>query len=102
MAWYTGYAARAPAVAIADFVRRSGGAVYSSEILDAFHIGYSSLRRRRPALRRLGIVFVENGSGSFYATEALARQLPGASGTHTEPLSTTTEPLPTKSGVSAR
>jgi len=75
----TGYAARAPALAIADFVRRSGGAVYSSQILDAFLIGYSSLRRRRAALRRLGIVFVENGAGSFYTTEELARQLPGSS-----------------------
>jgi hypothetical protein len=51
--------------------------------------------------RRLGIVFVENGAGSFYATEALARQLPADSAPTTEALSTTTEPLPTKSGVSA-
>jgi phage terminase large subunit-like protein len=98
---YVGFAARAPALAIADFVRRSGGAVYSSEILDMFHIGYSSLKRRRLALRRLGIVFVENGAGSFYATEDLARQLPHASPSVTDRLSTATDPLPTKNGVSA-
>ena len=96
----TGYAARAPALAIADFVRQRG-AVYSTEILDRFGIGYSSLRRRRLALRWLGIVFVENGAGSFYATEALVRQLPADSAPTAEALSTTTEPLPTKSGVSA-
>jgi hypothetical protein len=102
MARYTGYAARAPAVAIAAFVRESG-AVYSSEILSRFMISPSSLRRRRPALRALGIVFVENGAGSYYATEALARQLPAASASTTEPLRTTTEPLPTKNaGVSTR
>jgi hypothetical protein len=94
------FAAKTPALAIADFVQQRG-AVYSSEILGTFGIGYSSLRRRRRELRRLGIVFVENGAGSFYATEALARQLPADSAPTTEALSTTTEPLPTKSGVSA-
>jgi hypothetical protein len=63
---------RAPALAIAAFVR-SRGAVYSGEILAAFGISESSLRRRRSTLRRLGIVFIENGSGSFYATDELAR-----------------------------
>jgi hypothetical protein len=65
--------ARAPALAIAEFVRRSGGAAYSSQILTTFGMSQSSLRRRRHALRRLGIVFIENGAGSLYATEELAR-----------------------------
>jgi hypothetical protein len=95
----TGYAARAPAVAIADFVRRRGAA-YSTEILDAFGIGYSSLRRRRPTLRRLGIVFVENGAGSFYATEELARQLRSTFPSFTDRVCTTSDALPTKNGVS--
>lgn len=73
------FAAKTPALAIADFVQKSGGAVYSSEILGTFGISPSSLRRRRPALRRLGIVFVENGAGSFYAVDALAQQLPATS-----------------------
>jgi hypothetical protein len=95
------FAAKTPALAIADFVRKSGGAVYSSEILGMFGIGYSSLRRRRAALRRLGIVFVENGAGSFYATEELARQVSVDPPPTTEPLSTTTDLLSAKNGVFA-
>jgi hypothetical protein len=64
---------RAPAVAIARCVRERG-AVYSSEILFSFGISESTLRRRRPALRRLGITFIENGAGSIYATDELARE----------------------------
>jgi hypothetical protein len=33
-------------------------------------------KRRRPELRRLGIVFVEDGNRSFYATETLVHRLP--------------------------
>jgi hypothetical protein len=66
---------RAPAVAIAHFVRENG-AVYSGEILDRFYLSESTLRRRRPELARLGIRFLENGRGSVYATAELARQLP--------------------------
>jgi hypothetical protein len=66
------YPARAPALAIAAFIRRAGGAAYSGEILSAFGISQPTLRRRRAALRRLGIVFIENGSGSLYAMEELA------------------------------
>jgi hypothetical protein len=67
------YPARAPALAIAAFVRSAGGAAYSGQILSAFGISQPTLRRRRAALRRLGIVFIENGSGSLYAVEELAR-----------------------------
>lgn len=69
---HTIFDTRAPALAIAAFVRERGAA-YSGEILDRFLISESSLRRRRPELRRLGLVFVENGRGSFYATAELTR-----------------------------
>ena len=69
---------RAPALAIAAFVRENG-AVYSTEILDRFFLSETTLRRRRPALARLGIRFLENGRGSVYATAELAEQLPGSS-----------------------
>ena len=75
MAGYTW--GRAPALAIAAFVRENG-ARYSSEILDRFFLSESTLRRRRPELARLGIRFLENGRGSFYATAELARQLPSS------------------------
>jgi hypothetical protein len=51
---------RVPALAIAAFVREHG-AVYSSEILDRFFLSETMLRRRRPALARLGVRFLENG-----------------------------------------
>jgi hypothetical protein len=76
MAGYT--FGRAPALAIAAFVREHG-AVYSSEVLDRFFLSETTLRRRRPALARLGIRFVENGRGSMYATAELAKQLPSTS-----------------------
>ena len=76
MAGYTW--GRAPALAIAAFVRERGGAVYSTEILDRFFLSESTLRRRRPALARLGIRFLENGRGSMYATAELASQLPSS------------------------
>src|SRR5205814_4857485 len=62
-----------PALAIAAYVADQG-AVYSEELLEHFELSESSLRRRRPALRRLGIEFVRHGRWSFYATaETLAR-----------------------------
>lgn len=67
--------ARVPALAIASYVRRREGAATSAEILAHFGIGQSTLRRRRPALARLGIVFVEDGNRSFYATSELVHQL---------------------------
>jgi hypothetical protein len=70
---------RAPALAIASYVRGRDGCASSAEILERFGVGQSTLRRRRPELRRLGIAFVENGSGSFYALAELVRgtqQLP--------------------------
>jgi hypothetical protein len=69
---------RVPALAIAAFVHERGAA-YSAEILDQFVISEQTLRRRRPELRRLGLVFVENGRGSFYATAELTDRLPTAS-----------------------
>jgi hypothetical protein len=69
---------KAPALAIAMFVRRRGAA-YSGEILDEFLISQSTLRRRRVELRRLGIEFVERGRGSLYAPSELAHQLPTTS-----------------------
>jgi hypothetical protein len=68
---------RAPALAIAAFVREHG-AVYSTEILDRFLLSEATLRRRRPELARLGIRFLENGRGSIYTTAELARQLPSS------------------------
>jgi transposase-like protein len=70
---------RAPAIAIASFVAARGGAS-SHEILERFLMDTTTLRRRRRELRRLGIAFVENGSGSYYAPSELVRaieQLPG-------------------------
>jgi hypothetical protein len=75
MAGYTW--GRVLALAIAAFVRENG-AVYSSEILDRFFLSETTLRRRRPELARLGIVFIENGRGSLYTTADLARQLPSS------------------------
>jgi hypothetical protein len=66
---------RAPALAIAAYVSERGAA-YSGEILDRFLMSQSTLRRRRPELRRLGIVFVERGRGSFYVAPELADHLP--------------------------
>jgi hypothetical protein len=66
---------RAPALAIASYVRGREGAA-SSAILERFDIGQSTLRRRRPELRRLGIVFVEDGNRSFYATRELTDRVP--------------------------
>lgn len=66
---------RVHAAAIAAFVNKRGAA-YSGEILDEFLISQSTLRRRRPELRRLGIHFVERGRGSFYAPADLAHHLP--------------------------
>jgi hypothetical protein len=65
-----------PALAIAAFVRARHGAASSQEIREQFNIGYSTLRRRRPELRRLGIVHVEDGNRSFFATRELVDQLP--------------------------
>jgi hypothetical protein len=66
---------RVHAVAIAGFVNKRGAA-YSGEILDEFLISQSTLRRRRPELRRFGICFVERGRGSFYVAARLTNQLP--------------------------
>lgn len=59
---------RAPALAIALFIRRRGAA-YSGELLDEFMLSESTLRRRRPELERLGVRFVENGRGSLYVAD---------------------------------
>ncbi len=65
----------AHSIAIAAYVREQG-ARYSGDILAPFYIGESTLRRRRPELERLGIVFVQRGRGSFYVTAELAEELP--------------------------
>lgn len=70
---------RAPATAIASFVVSRGGAS-SHEILQHFLMDTTTLRRRRPELRQLGIVFVENGSGSYYAPTELVRAIEQLSG----------------------
>jgi hypothetical protein len=64
-------------MAIAAYVCRQGAA-YSGEILARFDISPTTLRRRRPELSRLGIVFVDRGGGSFYVTAELAGQLPSS------------------------
>lgn len=66
---------RVPALAIAHFIRERGAA-YSGELLDVFGISQSTLRRRRPQLRLLGIEFVENGRGSLYVLAGLTDRLP--------------------------
>ena len=65
---------RVPALAIAAYVSEHG-AVYSAEILDRFQLSASTLRRRRPELRRLGLLFVERGRGSFYVAPQLVEFL---------------------------
>lgn len=65
-----------PAIAIAAFVRSRDGAASSAEIRERFWISQSTLRRRRPELARLGILFHEDGNRSFYATRELTKQLP--------------------------
>jgi hypothetical protein len=70
-----GFQERAHALAIAAFVSERGAA-YSGEILGHFYICESTLRRRRPLLKKLGIEFVENGRGSFYVTASLLEQFP--------------------------
>jgi predicted DNA-binding transcriptional regulator YafY len=67
---------QAPALAIAVFVRERGAA-YSAEILNAFDISESTLRRRRAELRRLGIEFVPRGRESIYYDSGITRHLPG-------------------------
>ena len=67
---------RAPALAIASYVRSRYGAASSAEILERFDISHSVLKRRLAELRRLGIVFVEDGKRSFYTTQELIHQLP--------------------------
>ena len=69
---------RVPALAIAAYVNEQG-AVYSSEILDRFSISEQALRRRRPELCRLGLVFISRGRGSVYLSPEFARRLPSAS-----------------------
>lgn len=65
-----------PALAIASYVRRRDGAASSAEILEHFRLSPSTLRRRRPELARLGVVFIEDGNRSLYATRELAHQVP--------------------------
>jgi hypothetical protein len=67
---------KAPSIAIASYISSRDGAVSSSEILQRFGVGHSTLKRRRPELRRLGIVFVEDGNRSFYATRQLIKDFP--------------------------
>ena len=67
----------APALAIANYVRNREGAVSSAEILERFWISQSTLKRRRPELARLGVVFVADGNRSFFAVRELVEQLPG-------------------------
>lgn len=67
---------RAAALAIASDVCNRDGAASSHEILERFQIGQTTLRRRRSELARLGIVFVETGNRSLYATRELAHGLP--------------------------
>jgi len=57
---------RAPAIAIAYYVAGRDGACSSHEILEHFGMDRTTLRRRRPELRRLGITFVQNGAGGYY------------------------------------
>jgi hypothetical protein len=65
---------RAHAHEIAVYMR-SRGTVFSGEILDKFEMSHKTLRRRRPALERLGIRFVEN-RGSFYRTDPVTGHSP--------------------------
>jgi hypothetical protein len=61
---------RAPAAAIAFWIRRRGAA-YSGEILDKFGISESTLRRRRSELPALGIEFAENGEARSISPPSL-------------------------------
>jgi hypothetical protein len=55
---------------------RGRGAASSGEILKHFALSESTLRRRRTELRRLGIVFFEDGNRSLYAMRELAYHVP--------------------------
>ena len=66
----------APALAIAGYVRERHGAASSAEIMNRFQLSPTTLRRRRPQLARLGIVFVSDGNRSYYATREAAHRLP--------------------------
>jgi hypothetical protein len=66
---------RAPSIAIARFVRARDGIATSAEILERYGLSQSSLRRRRPELAQLGIVFIPDGNRSMYATRELVREL---------------------------
>jgi DNA-binding IscR family transcriptional regulator len=66
---------RAPSFAIARFVRAREGIATSAEILERYGLSQSTLRRRRPELARLGIVFISDGNRSMYATRELVREL---------------------------
>jgi hypothetical protein len=77
---------KAPALAIAVFVRERGAA-YSGEILNHFDLTEQTLRRRRSELGRLGIEFVRRGRGSLYHDsrlthhfQATSLQTPGEAG----------------------
>jgi hypothetical protein len=70
---------RAPSIAIASYVRNREGVASSGEILERFGLSQSTLRRRRPELARLGIVFISDGNRSMYATHELTdNYLPSA------------------------
>ena len=66
---------KAPALAIAVFVRERGAA-YSGEILNHFDLSEPALRRRRPELRSLGIEFIRRGRGSLYHDSSLTGHFP--------------------------
>lgn len=55
---------------------RGRGAASSGEILKHFVLSESTLRLRRAELRRLGIIFLEDGNRSLYATLELAYHVP--------------------------
>jgi hypothetical protein len=66
---------QALALAIAVFVRKRGAA-YSAEILNAFDISESTLRRRGAALRQLGIEFARRAEARSTANRALPAYFP--------------------------
>jgi len=84
---------RASAEQIAAWVRRQGGPVTPAELRVRYGVGDDTLRRRRDALARLGVVHVEAGRSSHYiASEPVFDPAAGPPDPATDPAIVATDP----------
>lgn len=67
---------KAPAAAIAKFIREHGGTAGPKEIRDRFDIADKTLAKQRPALEKLGVRYVNAGPKSRYELADHAMRLP--------------------------